>query len=181
MTKELPALSSEEISKFWASVLVGAETECWIFTGFRNESDYGMFGVSRNGKWQRYRAHRLSYLIASGEDPAEYQVIHSCDTPPCVNPAHLRKATNAENVRDMIAKGRNPHGDTHWARRMPDRVLRGEANGSAKLTAEGVREIRRRWDNRGNEPVSMYRLAKEYGLSNGYVKRLVERQSWVHL
>ena len=33
-------------------------------------------------------------------------VMHTCDMPACVNPAHLRVGTQLNNVRDSIAKGR---------------------------------------------------------------------------
>lgn len=36
----------------------------------------------------------------------DMEVMHSCDTPLCVNPRHLRKGTHVENVRDMHLKQR---------------------------------------------------------------------------
>ncbi len=34
--------------------------------------------------------------------------MHSCDNPPCVNPAHLSAGTYSENAWDKTRKGRNP-------------------------------------------------------------------------
>lgn len=59
-----------------------------------------------DGKGGR-KAHRVSWVIAHGKAvPDKMCVLHSCDNPPCVNPAHLFLGTNKDNTRDKLAKDR---------------------------------------------------------------------------
>lgn len=85
-------------------VHVGNEDECWPATKGLNDQGYAR-AITWNGV--RTRATRLVVEVVLGRPlvPAE-KVLHSCDNPPCMNPSHLRVGSQAENLKDMWAKGR---------------------------------------------------------------------------
>lgn len=87
----------------WKYVAVGAPDECWPWTAATRRRGYGIFTVNR----RNFVAHRLAFQVATGIDPGELLVCHTCDNPPCCNPAHLFLGTNSDNMRDMVAKGRD--------------------------------------------------------------------------
>lgn len=77
---------------------------CWIWQGGTSPDGYGK--VKRFGK--TVRAHRLFYEHHVEAVPEGLWVLHRCDTPLCVNPAHLFAGTQLENEQDKDAKGRRP-------------------------------------------------------------------------
>ena len=75
---------------------------CWEFTGPRANYGYGKVGFADGMR----AAHRISWEHHNGPIPVGMLVLHRCDNPPCVNPEHLWIGTQADNMRDMVAKGR---------------------------------------------------------------------------
>ena len=94
-------------------------------------------------RWQRHHGYALvkvaqrSVLFNRGQlgilskSYREFQTIHACDNPPCVNPAHLRVGTDLENQYDKVNKGR------HRAN-----AAKGTRNGRAKLSEGDIPVIR---------------------------------------
>lgn len=79
------------------------ESGCWLWTDHLDKDGYGLV---RDGKKMK-RPHRVSYEIKHGPIQNGLYVLHRCDVRCCVNPDHLFLGTQEDNVRDMIAKGRD--------------------------------------------------------------------------
>jgi DNA-binding XRE family transcriptional regulator len=132
--------------------------ECWLWMATKNPTGYGY--ISDKGKMRI--AHRVSYEMAYGELPDNMDVLHTCDTPSCVNPAHLRLGTHQDNMDDMKAKHRYPK-------------RQGESASNSRLTWAAVAEIRRRY-NQGD--ITQAALAQEYGVHYSTISLIVKGIGW---
>lgn len=98
---------------------------CWINTSHsKNDQGYGRYYI----KGKHYALHRIMYERHIGKIPEGLCLLHSCDTPSCINPSHLRPGTHKENSQDMVNKGRSKIGTSNY---------------HAKLSKEDVLSIRK--------------------------------------
>lgn len=79
--------------------------DCWVWTGYVNDDGYGRFSEGGH-QGRKVMVHRVAWELLHGSVPKGMQVLHSCDNPPCVKGEHLFLGTQADNVHDMVAKGR---------------------------------------------------------------------------
>lgn len=181
--------------RFWKYVLVRPRTRCWIWSGNHYHNGYGQFAVNQ----RPVRAHRFAYEMFIGPIPAGFDVLHSCDSRPCVNPGHLWLGTNDDNMRDMVEKGRSPSGERNAnfgklgadhpaylsrekgvyhlpesAKLLIGLASRGEGNPSHKLTEDEVLYIRA-------SDLSQWTLARMYNVSQTTINDIKRRKTWRHL
>lgn len=135
--------------RFWPKV---EKTDgCWLWRGGKLKGGYGMLGG--------LLAHRIAFSLSTGDIPPGMHVLHRCDNPPCVNPAHLFLGTHRDNMADKERKGRANHV-----------ALKREQHGMSKLTSAEVASLREM--RAGGAPVT--RLMTAFGVSQTTVRRLIE-------
>ena len=156
----MPAKKIPLIERFWSRVDKRGPDDCWPWTGSAPRG-YGQITDDFPSR-KAIRAHRLAYKLHYGSFLENQKVLHTCDNPPCVNPAHLFLGTDADNVRDMVKKGRQ---------------AKHEQNGGAKLTEEQVDRIRRDYIPR--HPVYGQRAqGRRYGVSHAMIGYIVRGENW---
>lgn len=157
--------------RFWDKV--DRTPGCWLWTASLRNKGYGAFTYRENGRAVQDRAHRYSWRLFHGPIPDGLCVLHRCDNPRCVNPAHLFLGTRGDNNADMVAKGRHVPGGTHAV----GNYRRGAQHPGAKLTASAVLAIRE--EHAGGE--SLGSIARRRGLAVAHVHRIIHRKVWAHL
>ena len=132
---------------------------CWLWLRGSIKPGYGVLRLSRD---ETDLAHRASWRAYRGEIPPDTAVLHSCDTPPCVNPRHLFLGTQLDNIRDREAKQRTARGEHVEGRRV--------------LTEADVLAIRADAAVGAAYPD----LARRFGVVPDHIGRIVRRRSWRH-
>ena len=178
------------------------ELDCWPWAGRKDQDGYGVLSV--DGK--DHKAHRIAWADKHGPIPLTLCVLHHCDNPPCINPAHLFLGTPTDNMTDRDAKGRQSRGPRHsavmfkvaargenngarlhpdslargdrnGARRYPERLRRGEQCSRSKLSRADVLAIR----HLAGIGIAIKALARQFFVTPPAIRAVVRRRVWTHV
>lgn len=128
--------------------------DCWEWKGRRNKCGYGEIEIGTTP----FGVHRIVAAIFLGPHPDWVEVVmHTCDNPPCCNPAHLVYATQADNLEDARRKGRVVYAF-------------GLNNGNSKLTEDQVKQIKE-----SSEKQSI--LAARYNVTQPYISQIKSQKA----
>lgn len=125
-------------------------------------ADHLFLGTPADNNWDKSAKGRA--VVPSGDN----------------HPSRLRPEIRATGDRNGARKHpeRIPKGIKNGRHTMPENTARGERQGSAKLTAEIVSEIRRRYSPR---VTTMKHLSEEYGIYLSTVYKIIIRHTWKHV
>lgn len=156
----LPENTPAVLARFWGKVERKGADECWEWQAAKH--DRGNYGIIRiDGR--SVRANRWSLEQSLGRSLGPGMVArHTCDNPPCVNPAHLIEGTTADNVEDKVSRNRQKVG---------------EMDPNSKLTDDAVLEIREAI----SSGVPQMRLARRFGVAQGLISRVATGNGWKHV
>jgi len=166
----MPTLSNDEVERFWSKVAKGNPMDCWLWMAGKSKKGYGRF------KAQKFSAlaHRMAWHITHGRVPIHNEedylcVCHRCDVRSCCNPAHLFIGTNMDNVRDMVSKGRQQHGNR---RGKSSNIV----NGNAKLTPIQAIEIRAIYS---QGDFTQREIAAKFNVTQACISLITSGRSWI--
>jgi hypothetical protein len=151
-----PLFRSMTFEERFRSRLKTMPSGCIEWTGARS-GGYGM--VKFLGR--SVLAHRVAFGLAGGLLNDAVLVLHSCDNPPCCNPAHLRSGTSEDNASDRESRKRR-------------RIIRGSVHGMSKLTEDNVNEIRL-----SSEKSTV--VAAKFRVSPSTICLIKKRKIWAHI
>jgi hypothetical protein len=152
------SMNSSDVARFWSKVDVRGPDECWLWKAARQVHGYGAFRVDGETKI----SSRFSFFLTHGRWPEGF-CCHSCDNPPCCNPAHLFEGSQDSNMKDAGSKGRMPRGERHW---------------NSKLTTGDVQDI---VANYTLCRVTQRELGIRYGVGPDVISRIVTGKRWRHV
>lgn len=117
------------------------------------------YGIVRvGGKTKQVHRMVLEKKIGRVLKPVEC-ACHTCDNPACCNPEHLWIGSKGDNIRDSVAKGRFPCGESHY---------------QCKLSTDKAQEIR----SLHAGGVTQTEIARRFRVSLSLVNGVVNGYRW---
>lgn len=135
--------------------------KCWEWQSRIDTHGYGQYYQ----KGELMLAHRLIWTLLHGPIPAGMSVCHTCDNRRCVNPAHLWLGTPADNMADMVAKGRSfhPRGAKQW---------------KTTLSDDDAVQIRHLY---AQKTMTQRAIARKFGVHPNVIHGIVTGKTWSHI
>jgi hypothetical protein len=166
---------NKSIQSFWSKVIKRGPTQCWGFNSCKDRDGYHKFSYKWLGetKYRQMGAHKMMIILHTGKGvPNGMVVMHSCDNPSCVNPAHLSVGTVQDNNLDKLLKGRAvaPKGERQASASITDDIAR-------KIKAEAVVGYRSGYNNGSN----LKEVAIKYGVKVELVRRIARGELYKHI
>lgn len=149
-------MKQTDIDRFWSKVDKTSHPHgCWTWTSLQHPFGYGRIGIDK----KKFLTHRFSYILHYGPITSSQCVLHKCDNPKCVNPAHLFLGNRKDNAVDRDNK---------------NRTTKGMNVSTAILTDKIVYDIK-------YSQLSIKELIKKYNLSYQHIWAIKNNKLWKHI
>lgn len=133
---------------------------CWNWIAGGNKKWYGAISVLfSDGVYHSMSSHVVAFAINNGSF-SKLCILHKCDNPKCVNPAHLYEGTKKKNAEDR--ENRNPFNRSR------------EKNGRAKLNESQVSQIK----SLVNEKIPRRKIAHQFNVAKGTIDFIASGRNW---
>lgn len=120
---------------------------------------------------------RVVYTLAVGILPDDARVLPNCGNKRCVRQSHL-KLFNANEYQIFIHNNYSAMGDKNGTHTKPNRIARGERQGSSKLTEQNVIFIRETYQ---RKEYTQLELAHMFAVSISAISKIILRKAWAHV
>lgn len=143
-------MNKADLERFFSKVDIQGDDDCWEWAASLTLGGYGHFWI--DGRYEK--SNIVSYEHFYGVIPEGLNVCHSCDNILCVNPRHLFLGTQAENLQDMVRKGRHGRQDLSF----------GDISEIKKMLAVG--------------DLLQGEIASIFGVSQGQISKIKKGRTW---
>lgn len=152
----MPKVREDDLEKlFWSRIDVKDSESCWEWKGGTIADGYGKFWL--NGK--NVAAHRIAWTLHYKQKiPEGMHILHHCDNRLCCNHNHLYCGTNADNMRDMVKRGRS-------SINYPEKCVN-----NVRLYDEEVWLVKKLWL---SDKISQSKISKMFKVSQATISRIV--------